>query len=676
MDTIHLSNECYPMFVKNDLSGVVPVFMGLGAQEPAVEFTTDTVEAPASKIIRTADLDRDNNVDLVFTTTNDSTLSVAYGNGDGTFISPTDLIAHQSPTGIAFGFIDDDTLLDMIAVDSGEYFVLLNLGGRNSFDVTSYTYTQGTSSNVAQVGYFNADVNADFVATPNTVFYGSATGDFVQTNTLPIDFRSVDVGDFNNDGYDDLLLTILNDSVAIYLNDGQGDFIRSVSIPVDPVSWDTKTGSLVSDFNRDGNLDFAVLIPEFTKQDWGSNIYIALGDGTGAIAEIDTVTINGYASNLEAADVNRDNNLDLLTGTTDHKLHFLFNDGSGEFDLQNPVDLEDGVITDPLVYDDFDRDGNPDILGGAVSEDDWTLAINDNPDAPVVPDEMVVTGFDNASIEVINPDSFVISEDFQTVSGARYYRLDADDDANLDDRTVDYNLQYGEYTIVIRAQEDKDESMEYCSGIEINGTKSATTFLSYPWDDDPDKSPEAIDSVVFYYTYEPTPSFYPENGMKATTSPSFYWGKLADSIFNFDTVDSFLFQLDNYYDFRAPRFDTIVLTDSNITLPDTLHMDSVFYWRIKAFRDLDESEFSRTFALHVTSGCCVYYRGNVNCSYPDEADISDITRLIDFLYISHEPLCCLDEADVDGSGGEPDISDITYLIDHLYLSHKLIPTCP
>ncbi|MBN1212808.1 MAG: hypothetical protein JXA92_09555 [candidate division Zixibacteria bacterium] len=77
--------------------------------------------------------------------------------------------------------------------------------------------------------------------------------------------------------------------------------------------------------------------------------------------------------------------------------------------------------------------------------------------------------------------------------------------------------------------------------------------------------------------------------------------------------------------------------------------------------------------------CCVGLTGDVDCSgHPGDAepDISDITRLIDYLYISHKPLCCAEEADVDVSGGEPDISDITYLIDHLYLSHKALPSCP
>jgi hypothetical protein len=74
--------------------------------------------------------------------------------------------------------------------------------------------------------------------------------------------------------------------------------------------------------------------------------------------------------------------------------------------------------------------------------------------------------------------------------------------------------------------------------------------------------------------------------------------------------------------------------------------------------------------------CCLGVVGNVDCSEDEVPDISDITRLIDFLYISHKPLCCPGEADVDVSGGLPDISDITRLIDFLYLSHDPLATCP
>ncbi|MFZ5981789.1 MAG: lectin like domain-containing protein [Candidatus Zixiibacteriota bacterium] len=74
--------------------------------------------------------------------------------------------------------------------------------------------------------------------------------------------------------------------------------------------------------------------------------------------------------------------------------------------------------------------------------------------------------------------------------------------------------------------------------------------------------------------------------------------------------------------------------------------------------------------------CCIGVTGNIDCDPEQVLDITDITRLIDYLYLRHEPLCCLEEADVNASGGEPDIADITRLIDYLYLSHTPLPDCP
>lgn len=73
--------------------------------------------------------------------------------------------------------------------------------------------------------------------------------------------------------------------------------------------------------------------------------------------------------------------------------------------------------------------------------------------------------------------------------------------------------------------------------------------------------------------------------------------------------------------------------------------------------------------------CCIGETGNVNCDPEELVDISDITRLIDYLYISKAPLCCPEEADANGSGGEPDISDITSIISFLYISHEPLAPC-
>ena len=57
-------------------------------------------------------------------------------------------------------------------------------------------------------------------------------------------------------------------------------------------------------------------------------------------------------------------------------------------------------------------------------------------------------------------------------------------------------------------------------------------------------------------------------------------------------------------------------------------------------------------------------------------DTSDLSALIDNLYITLAPLCCPKEANVDGSpDGGIDISDLSALIDYLYVSFTPTAAC-
>lgn len=72
--------------------------------------------------------------------------------------------------------------------------------------------------------------------------------------------------------------------------------------------------------------------------------------------------------------------------------------------------------------------------------------------------------------------------------------------------------------------------------------------------------------------------------------------------------------------------------------------------------------------------CCTGGRGNVDCDPLNQIDISDLSRLIDNLFISFEPLCCVQAANCDGDAGV-DISDLSALIDFLYISFAPLPGC-
>lgn len=72
--------------------------------------------------------------------------------------------------------------------------------------------------------------------------------------------------------------------------------------------------------------------------------------------------------------------------------------------------------------------------------------------------------------------------------------------------------------------------------------------------------------------------------------------------------------------------------------------------------------------------CCVGRTGNVDCDPANGTDISDLSALIDNLYVTFSPLCCPKAANVDGGAGT-DISDLSALIDYLYISFSPPPFC-
>jgi hypothetical protein len=80
---------------------------------------------------------------------------------------------------------------------------------------------------------------------------------------------------------------------------------------------------------------------------------------------------------------------------------------------------------------------------------------------------------------------------------------------------------------------------------------------------------------------------------------------------------------------------------------------------------------------NISVACQGPLTGNVDCDPLDNVDISDLSMLIDFLYITFTPICCKSESNVDGdAAGLIDISDLSALIDFLYISFTPPAPCP
>jgi hypothetical protein len=76
----------------------------------------------------------------------------------------------------------------------------------------------------------------------------------------------------------------------------------------------------------------------------------------------------------------------------------------------------------------------------------------------------------------------------------------------------------------------------------------------------------------------------------------------------------------------------------------------------------------------VVQQCCIGTVGNIDCI--GGVDIADLTRLVDFLFISFDELCCMKEANCDDSApDEISIGDLTVLVDNLFISFAPLHAC-
>jgi hypothetical protein len=655
----------------NMSSGFVPPF--------DTASSVDTADVFYSK---QADLDMDNHPDIVYTGSSSDSLYVIYGKADGTLEKPRAYFKIKKAA-LAVDYINGDTLLDIVARTTSQVYVLLNQGSRNfsldSIPVSSTTYGRSPANSSfpsITTGYFNNDASKDVIVSPGTILYGNGSGGFPGTSTLPFAVDAVASADFNNDGSDDLVITF-GDSARVLLNNGTGTMTQSSAVRIGYYPFDVSTVVTGADFNKDGKPDFAVVTGQSVPGSYDTSVVtIALGNGSGGIQTADSVRITGSAINLAVNDVNRDKNLDLtVVNARTRSLEIYYGDGFGTFPDSNSSYLGSGTqALLALVTTDLNRDGNPDYLcGGATAP--VIIATNHIPAEPILPAEMVVTGYRGIDFSVTDPFQFSISKSLSTVAGSAYWQTDLNHDDIRDVRTFDYNLLNGEYKFVIQFPPYFPPGGGFLMDIRVDGSQQIRPFLNYALPTLLSASPQTTDSLVFYYTVEGTPSMNPPNGQRTQTThqPAFLWGKLIDSA----DFTRYEIQLSPRFDMSSPLYDDSTLTRPQFVPSAPLDTGKVYYWRARSSMGTygaPWSTWTRTMAANIGTGCCVGYMGNVNGV--GIIDLSDLSYLVCYLTSGLScPLSCQDAANVNGIG-IVDLSDLSALVSYLTGGGYVPPPCP
>ncbi len=330
-----------------------------------------------------ADVDGDGNQDLLITGFDGSggSATLYLGDGEGGFTE-----AGAGLTGIQFGStsiadVDGDGNQDLLITGQDENdnpTATLYLGdGEGGFTEAGAGLTgiQFGSTSIADV---DGDENQDLLITGQdenetptaTLYLGNGSGGFTEAGAGltgvggSFGGSSTSIADVDGDGNQDLLITGRDEnfdlSATLYLGDGQGGFseARAGLTGVD------RSSTSIADVNGDENQD---LLITGTGENGEPTARLYFGDGRGGFTEAgDGLTgVGGFAgSSTSIADVDGDGNQDLLITGEDRNnnptVTLYLGNGSGDF-TEAGAGLT-GVEGGSTSIEDIDGDGDPDLL--------------------------------------------------------------------------------------------------------------------------------------------------------------------------------------------------------------------------------------------------------------------------------------------------------------------------
>lgn len=239
---------------------------------------------------------------------------------------------------------------------------------------TSYLLDTSISANsISGSIFFDSDNDGDIDAAANshdqasiTIYKNNGTGGFTTWTTLTGGGLAnttypMSCGDFNSDGIIDLAIPVrFSNIISVWFGTGTGNFTpaQQVGVNAEPQSVE------IADYNGDGYLDIAVCCNNSSTYYYD----ILINDKTGHFVKVQQVNVAGRPDNSTTGDIDGDGDIDILTSTaviSSSNCYILFNSGTGFFTVTQITLTNTSYTPTP---GDLDGDGDLDlVVNGSTS---------------------------------------------------------------------------------------------------------------------------------------------------------------------------------------------------------------------------------------------------------------------------------------------------------------------
>lgn len=401
----HMNNQLKQiLWVISPILCCLPCLVEAQSFLPARVYSISSPVNAGPESIETADLDEDGNLDLV--TADNGFITILFGDGNGNFPRHLAVATQVGYATTESGLVDNeyaaladlnhDGHIDILAAHSASsssstgnsIMVFLNdPSALGTFPNTATEITDGMGANPSAIsmGQFNPlvdniqDLALTLFLNPRLRIYsgtssGGLTSGFSANLLSQSAAESLDTGDFNEDGKQDIAL-VDRLRVWVFFSDGNGQFTNSINLPTGDGGAHLEYDVLMRDMDGDTHLDLVVANGGIfnTLTSTTNSVVVLYGDGTASTPTAATLLDLGEeVTHAGAGDFDGDGILDIAAALpgqgANGKVAVIRNSAAVDrrsYDVASKVILDaSGRTTLCLVTDDFNEDGRADLALG------------------------------------------------------------------------------------------------------------------------------------------------------------------------------------------------------------------------------------------------------------------------------------------------------------------------